>query len=277
MKDRDSVEMIFDRMKLDDVVGPREDLPELLAQNIRQQFQLKFDPAPLEEISKELGVFKVSEVKLTGMEGTIVFPEGKYEAEITLNSNQDPNRKRFTWAHELGHFTNPFHHVDTGNGFNCSDADIFSAVNDLVENEASRFASELLLPEEHLRKFLSSELNHSLDRVIALCEHMGVSKSATIRRFISATNKPAVFIFSRNGMMRYARWKLFPSIRMIKNKPLPELALASQFDGPENSLSKPRVICSSIWLSERNSDYQLNEQVYKQEDGYQITMLTLKN
>lgn len=266
--------MTFDREKLSDVVGNRSDLPELLAQEIRSQFELKFEHAPLSEISEAVGIFKVSEVKMSKMEGTIVFPEGKFEGEIKLNANQDPNRKRFTWAHEIGHFVNPYHHADDDDGFQCSETDIFRERKNIVEVEASRFASELLLPEWCLRRFFIAVENRKLNRIIELCEHMKVSKAAAIRRIANTCEFPFAFIFSLDNQMRFPRFGNFPYLRKIKDMPLPEDSLARNLTLPDNTISDPEIIKPTKWLSE-DFDGHLIEQVYNQENGYKITMLTI--
>ncbi|PTJ37537.1 hypothetical protein BU021_12265, partial [Staphylococcus simulans] len=63
---------------------------------------------------------------------------------IYLNSNHHENRKRFTMAHELGHFL--LRHQ--GVNYRTSKKEIYEGLHDYInEREANSFAAELLMPE----------------------------------------------------------------------------------------------------------------------------------
>lgn len=72
---------------------------------------------------------------------------------IVINSNLDDNNKLYTCAHELGHshlhprLDTPFLKKNT----------LFSS--DKIENEANRFAVELLLPDENLNNYKDTKLS----------------------------------------------------------------------------------------------------------------------
>ena len=135
--------MRIDRLELDDI----EPNPFKLADFIRNKFDLGFKPAPLLEIADAVGIVDVIELPLKSVLGVLITPPGKAVGGILLASGQDPNQKRFTLAHEIGHFTNRLHHPFSGTSFNCDGADISYKAVEVMEMEANRFASELLLPE----------------------------------------------------------------------------------------------------------------------------------
>lgn len=73
---------------------------------------------------------------------------------ILINGNQHIHRKRFTIAHELGHFflnhTDGVH-IDKKLFFRNQTSSLGAS---MIEREANRFAAELLMPEDMLTKDL---------------------------------------------------------------------------------------------------------------------------
>ena len=169
---------------------------EDLAENLLAQQGITTLPIEPEEIALALGIeveFKPFEDNLSGA----LFRSPK-RTVIAIRSRDSQNRKRFTIAHELGHYS--FNH----NG------DIFidhSVVNrrDLVsqiaidpqEIEANAFAAALLMPKSmivrELNLLIDAEKQLSTAQLIdSLVDKFKVSKSAMTYRlinlgFISAT------------------------------------------------------------------------------------------
>src|SRR5258708_5589116 len=125
----------------------REKVEALLKQN-----RIHKPPVPVEKIAARLGL-DVRSAPLDGdLSGVLVRNDG--EVYIGVNSLHHMNRRRFTIAHELGHFA--LHrgirmHVDRDFRVNWRDDDSSKAV-DPEEMEANRFAAELLMPTHLLLK-----------------------------------------------------------------------------------------------------------------------------
>lgn len=87
--------------------------------------------------------------------------EEKYK--ISIQKNDHYYRKRFTMAHELGHFL--LHKDKIGDGVNDSAAyrtvdkdDLYNEkITEEQETEANRFAENLLMPKEALEYYLKEE------------------------------------------------------------------------------------------------------------------------
>lgn len=94
----------------------------------------------------------------------------KYNDEwtIVINMRQSPNRKLFTIAHELGHY---FLHRHQKSQFTCHIEQSYRLSR--LEQEANRFAAELLMPAETIYKYLQQQYPQS--RIANL---LGVSESA---------------------------------------------------------------------------------------------------
>jgi Zn-dependent peptidase ImmA (M78 family) len=95
---------------------------------------------------------------------------------IVLNSTRPPTRRRFTLAHEIGHFRIPWHlgtivcHTDFGE----SDED--DLLHRASEGEANTFAYELLLPQQWLRDPRRSDRRSarcSCVLPVVMCPHYG--------------------------------------------------------------------------------------------------------
>lgn len=249
-----------------------------LAQEIRRQFKLGDGYAPLDEIAHAVGIWRIQEKELTSIEGALVVPEGKIEGEILLNSKSYPERKRFTLAHEIGHFVHPLHHPDVPDRFNCSKDDIFKSFGrgnlDRIEDEANDFAAELLLPNALVKNFVLLNEAQNFQTIIDLCDRLKISTAFALRSIQPQFNLKTAFIFSLKGRIRYIHSDNFPFLKVWRGDIIPSNAI-SNLPGNDNSVSDITDIRNTTWLK-RDYYGQLCEQVYIQENGYRVTMLTFK-
>lgn len=89
---------------------------------------------------------------------------------VEYNRGDSPVRRRFTVAHEIGHFV--LGHQDSPR----DDPDNYrTSVQSPQERAANQFAAELLMPAEELRKLVQSGQVRSIDE---LAGFFGVSKVA---------------------------------------------------------------------------------------------------
>lgn len=123
--------------------------------------------------------------------GLIMYNSSRKEFWIFIEESNHPNRKRFTFAHELGHY---FLHgellkeqskifVDREDNFALFKQD-WECVKDEdkeLEAEANCFAAELLMPEEFV-KTAYKELNYSIKN---LSELFRVSEQAMTYRLLN--------------------------------------------------------------------------------------------
>lgn len=141
-------------------------------------------PFPLVNFAKDLGIEVYAMDNFpSNKSGAITYEQGKYV--ILLNDKHSPKRKRFTLAHEIGHFINDKSYlaqnkeiVDTSKQANrvlfrpdspCCDPQMRQ-----MDILANRFAAELLMPEdEFIKKW--RELSSPED----VAEYFNVSTDAT--------------------------------------------------------------------------------------------------
>ena len=118
--------------------------------------------------------------------GAIVRQNGR--VVIAVNPNQHPNRRRFTIAHELGHFFRHYQdvmeYVDGDFRVHWRDTESSSGVN-WEEIEANRFAAALLMPEEMLKVDVNNCRVLDADAVQHLATLYKVSRLAMQFRLIN--------------------------------------------------------------------------------------------
>ena len=136
-------------------------------------------PVKIVDVCKQYG-FKVFEEYLPKKESGFIIdsqePYGKYETKklIVVNLSDMATRRRFTIAHELGHY---LLHKE-------KDSDLYAHRDtewqySEQESEANTFASNLLMPEKMVRSFIKDNENLPYYmRSQAVAEAFAVSDSA---------------------------------------------------------------------------------------------------
>ena len=147
---------------------------------------------------------KVQGEDLDGFDGLLKTNKTRSKWLILYN-NATPSegRKRFTIAHEFGHYILHRHQQDL---FECGDDDIETGDNNErdIEAEADLFASTLLMPLDDFRRQVDGQpisfelLGHCADRY-------GVSLTAAALRWTEIAPKRAVLIASRDDHMLWAK------------------------------------------------------------------------
>lgn len=148
------------------------------AHALRQQYVATFGgdevPVPVEAVAEDLLGLHISEADLDGISG-LLYPSRR---RIVVNAGDPPARKRFTIAHELGHWV-----------CQCQDGpevSVFCRAEDVtldpdakaIEREANVFAAELLMPEPAVREVWAGDAGETAGR-------FGVSEEAMRWRLYS--------------------------------------------------------------------------------------------
>jgi Zn-dependent peptidase ImmA (M78 family) len=124
---------------------------------------------------------------------------------IMLPTGQTGGRRRFSIAHELGHFHIPSH-VDVS-GY-CQESDLLASEGGaaIQEWEANDFASELLMPQR-LFTADAAQRNVSIRSVIELADSSmyDVSLMAAALRVVQTTPQAAAIVVSANGRVSWSR------------------------------------------------------------------------
>jgi Zn-dependent peptidase ImmA (M78 family) len=106
-------------------------------------------PVPVEAIAEDLVGLSVAESEELEVSGLLL----PAERQIYLNASEareSPGRRRFTLAHELGHWVCQCLEGRTAPVY-CRPKDVSAAADRALEREANVFAAELLMPEPAVR------------------------------------------------------------------------------------------------------------------------------
>ena len=103
-------------------------------------------PVPVESIAVDLLGLCVDELPLD-VSGLLL----PVERQIYVNADEPPQRRRFTLAHELGHWVCQCLEGKAAPVY-CRAADVAPDADRVLEREANVFAAELLMPEDQVRE-----------------------------------------------------------------------------------------------------------------------------
>ena len=170
-------------------------------------------------------------------------------------------RKRFTIAHEFGHF---ILHRNQRPSFSCDKESVYSGADNMraIEREADDFASNLLMPGDLLRDWISNQ-RIDLHVLSAIAQRFEVSFEALCIRFIKFTPLRAILVYWDNGFVKY-EWRSSSAIksraRIRRNddpaEPPPgtlaaDTSVAQEWDGTQMS--------AAIWCPEEAPHMKLRE------------------
>ena len=103
-------------------------------------------PVPVEQIANVLDV-RIVDSELSGASAALIRVGDRARIRVSPR-NTYPGQRRFTIAHELGHFV-----LGHSSAHVCNDERATAACDPMQEREADVFASEILMPEHAARRF----------------------------------------------------------------------------------------------------------------------------
>ena len=191
--------------------------PAKLAALLLERLNIQGKP-DLHEITSAIGL-RVKEAESSGFEGALVRGRNVQKGVIVVRSTiPEYTRKRFTIAHEIGHYIIP-DHQNLNNV--CANEEVESWASGLhpAEIEANEFAAELLLPERLMRGALDLG-DPSLKRIAEVAGKFETSLTATLHRFLDLTDLPCAMVWSKRSRSRwYHRSEAFPFYIPLKELP----------------------------------------------------------
>ncbi|MDO8423605.1 MAG: ImmA/IrrE family metallo-endopeptidase [Parvibaculum sp.] len=257
----------LDRIALDDFSAH----PEGLARAIHAQLPgHQTGAVPVYEIARALDIEEIREERLSKIEGALITTPEKSFGSILVNANSSFKRRRFTVGHELCHFLDLTHQATASTGFQCAKVSFvipeYMVRHMRQENEADRFAIELLAPEARVAAFLKS--TPDLEQIIALSEGLWISKTAAARRYVELHPEPLAVVLSQHGVISsIVRPPKFPYLRVWNNHALPATPARSG-----NEISDWHEVRATSWLSSPSRSLVRTQTLY-QRDGYAMTLM----
>jgi hypothetical protein len=211
-------------------------------------------------------------------EGALVRnPDNHAEWGIFVNPTARAERKRFTVAHELGHFVL---HRATQATFNCDKEGVYSGIDTLkkIEREADDFASNLLMPGDMLRERINGK-RIDIHLLGDLAKEFGVSLEAMCIRLIKYTEQRAVLVYWDHGFLKY-QWPSGDAkrtrVRLRKTGDPQEplvgtLAANDEIEQEWDGVEMP----ASAWCTSEADDIRLRELKHTYADGNRVLSLLM--
>lgn len=161
--------------------------PEILAKKVLEIYFSQGIPSyPIDpfDILKQMNVvYQFRDFK--DLEGIYIVPEDEDDIAIVgINNNRPITRQRFTAAHEL------CHHIKDKN--ESSICPIDGREKSPIEKYADKFASEILMPTEELKKQVGKFENNgyvNFENIIYIADYFGVSFEACVFNIAYKLNK----------------------------------------------------------------------------------------
>jgi Zn-dependent peptidase ImmA (M78 family) len=179
---------------------------------------------------------------------------------ITVNKIiSDTGARRFTVAHEIGHFfnernlklTEPAEYNKSREYlFRCVEND-FTNANKIKRREANanEFAAELLMHRPWFNAFIiKREINFELIKEIA--NYFSVSLSAAAFRYVNIGKYPAAVIYSKDGIVKWnAFHDYFPFKFLPKGLKVPKESAAFDFFAGRTMQTEYDLVPAKAWFS----------------------------
>jgi Zn-dependent peptidase ImmA (M78 family) len=267
------------RMDLADVGSP-----EAIVKLILQAEPELPIPVPIEDLCRQLDIMKIQEFDTDGFEGGLITDTDRSEGIILVKNTMEV-RRRFTIAHELGHFLMPSHVPDQPGRFLCKSSDL-RRMNagegdrrQRMEVEANRFASLILMPPPALRLAMRGCRKPDIQHIPTLARQFNVSREAMARTYAQYHEEPIAIVVTHDGkVLRHYKKLSFPFITCANNSPVPAGSLYHR--GPhERGIGSDFAACiPDNWIEVRRGERAptLYEQVYPQRDGFGLLLLHLE-
>lgn len=222
-----------------------------LANFLAEKF-VKSAAPDLAQLCEDVGL-RIREVPARGFDGALVRSKAGQKGIVAINARiREASRKRFTIAHEIGHFVIP-HHRLLANVCEQRKIESFNPKLGRPELEANEFAAELLLPTALLRKRFDLS-QFSLVQISGVAADFGTSLCATTRSFLAMTPLPCALVWSEGNQARWcARSDSFRFFLPLEELPAAGSFAATIFNG-EPAPADFAQVPPDAWLDRRAAE-----------------------
>ncbi|MGA2328482.1 MAG: ImmA/IrrE family metallo-endopeptidase [Bryobacteraceae bacterium] len=200
----------------------------------------------LTAVCRRLGL-RVKEERLSGAHGTLVRSKSAQKGIITVKASlREAAQKRFTIAHEIGHFIIPYH-KELGNVCDARVIDRYGTTMPRPELEANEFAAELILPSKLISNRLP--LKHpSLDPIGTVAREFEASLTATTWRYLDLTDLPCAMVWSEAGKaVWYRTSEALPYKLPLRDLPT-EQSIAGRLCAGKEVTSRADKVDPQLWF-----------------------------
>lgn len=220
------------------------------------------DDIDLEVIAFDAGL-QVRDRELTGCEATLIGYRDK--GIITVTTGISPERRRFSIAHEIGHWEQ-----HRGQSFACRiEERALDKVAKGKEREADDYASSLMMPTGLFREAIrASRAGVSLAIISELAAMFRCSFPAAAIRYVELSGEPVVLVFNGAGTGRWwhSRSKRVPE-QLWPRRDLDDDTFASDLVRATVSTKRSGKMPAEAWFDSAVGDRELHEHSIRFAEG----------
>lgn len=196
-------------------------------------------------------------------------------AIITVEERSLPTRKRFSIAHELGHWK--YHR---GRSFVCRNDDIGNPTRGPADPErvADAYAADLLLPAYLFAPLAGKTKKMTFEAIDSLRAEFQTSRTATALRMVDYGPEPAMLVcHSPTGRLWFKRGPDVPD-RWFPRAELDAESFAFEVLHGRTERTPRSLIGADAWFDRRDAEqYEVFEQTVRTATGGSLTLLTFKS
>jgi Zn-dependent peptidase ImmA (M78 family) len=246
--------------------------PEDFARSLLKRFNIT-KAVDLYELADKVGL-RIKEVDARGFEGALVRVWNRPNGIIAIRRGiRENGRKRFTIAHEIGHYILPGHGKYERA---CKSENIESWRGGVPHQEvaANRFASELLLPTALVRQVVQVQLA-SIETARYLSKEFQTSLTAALLKSVEVTEERCCVVMSRNNVIEWAKPNDTFGYYVRRGEKLSTDSLASRLLRDKEEREASGLVPAGAWID----DSRLGANVRIHEDSifqpYYNSVLTI--
>ncbi|MEX3954411.1 ImmA/IrrE family metallo-endopeptidase [Trinickia sp. EG282A] len=226
----------------------------------------------LEAIAWDEGV-RVQYSDLSGCEARLVGVGDR--AIVTIRSSTDDRRKRFSLAHELGHWN--YHR---GRSFECRADDMVEKFSSkpIEEREADSYAADLLMPAYMFQPLVRNVKRPTFDAVSELAEKFNTSITATAIRMVDVNVWPLLLVcHAKGGRLWFKRSRDVPD-RWFPQGELDSDSLAFDRLFGEKDRTRAQKIGAEAWFDRRGAErFNIVEDAIRISNGQVLALLWIED
>lgn len=240
-------------------------------------------PVPIETLCERLDIYSIAELHTEGFEAALLADGIKSIGSILVKGGRSRRRRRFSIAHELGHFLIPAHKVPAEGPLLCTGEQLTLADpreqdrRGKWEVEANQFAAMLLMPPPALKAKLRQLRQPDLFDIVRWAGEFDVSKDAMARSYVQYHSASIAIVVTGHGrvLRHYRHPQRFPWITVGLRQPVPDGSLLHSARRGNGSVSAVEECEPDTWLGNREARMvtSLTEQVLVQQNGFALILL----
>jgi len=234
-----------------------------LAESISSRFFNSNEPILPELIARKYGVSYCYGEYGDYFDGMLEHSGGEFHIFINTERHNNPQRHRFSFAHELGHFFIDEHSIALAQGLSAGHCSLTGFVSEqIVEREADLFGASLLMPKERLLSVYRKNKRFSFGSIQSIFRTFQVSLSSALYRVFYLDLHPMMIIKITNGRIIGNPMRSRDFYYYLRDKSLPSDSGALLYFKEGKEFTNTRELYAFDWFKTESSKTIYEHNIY---------------